>query len=369
MSQRDYYEILGVSRTASQAEIKQAYRKLAMRYHPDRNPGNSEAEIKFKEAAEAYEVLRDEEKRASYDRYGHAGFSGTGAKGFGSAEDIFAHFSDIFGDLFGFSSSGPRPETGADLRYNLEISFMEAAHGTDVNLKLPRHESCPDCSGSGAAPGSSVERCPQCHGTGQMRRNQGFFSFAMPCATCRGTGKKISRPCPRCRGEGLVENTREITVHVPAGVDNGTRLRIRHEGEHGINGGQPGDLYVILTVEDDPRWQRNGADLVYNQEISFVQAALGHKVEIPGIDGPLSLEIPKGIQSGSLLRMAGEGLPYPGNRKSKGDMFVNVKVRTPTDLNEKQVELLREFEAAADEGAFAMIKNAARKIGKAIGLD
>ena len=367
MSQRDYYEVLGVSRTASQKEIKQAYRKLAMRYHPDRNPDNSEAEVKFKEAAEAYEVLRDEEKRAAYDRYGHASFQGRGD--FGSAEDIFSHFSDIFGDLFGFSSTGPRPEKGADLRYNLDISFMEAAHGTDVDLKLPKHDTCPECSGSGAAKGSSVEKCRQCNGTGQMRRNQGFFSLAMPCQACRGTGKKISRPCPRCRGEGLVENTRDITVHVPPGVDNGTRLRIRHEGEPGINGGQPGDLYVVLSVENDARWQRNGQDLIYHQEIGFVQAALGHKLEIPGIDGPLPLEIPKGIQSGSLLRIAGQGLPFPGNKNRKGDMFVNVKVLTPTNLNDKQKELLREFEAAGDDGAFAMLKNAARKIGKAIGLD
>lgn len=368
MSQRDYYEILGVSRSASKSEIKQAYRKLAMRYHPDRNPGDTEAEIKFKEAAEAYEVLRDDSKRATYDRFGHSGFQ-AGSGGFGSAEDIFSHFSDIFGDLFGFSSGAPRPETGADLRYHLDITFAQAAHGTDVDLKLPKHVSCPDCSGSGGASGSKLETCKQCNGTGHLRRNQGFFNIAMPCSACRGTGKKYSRSCPRCRGEGIVEDKREITVHIPPGVDNGTRLRIRHEGEPGINGGPAGDLYVVLSVEEDPRWERKGADLVYNQEISFVQAALGHKLEIPGVDKPLPLEIPKGIQSGSLLRISGEGMPYPGDKRRKGDMFVRVKVLTPTNLNEKQEELLREFEAASDDGPFAKLKNAARKIGKAIGLD
>lgn len=370
MTERDYYEILSVSRTASEDEIKQAYRKMAMRYHPDRNPDDPDAELKFKEAAEAYEVLRDPEKRARYDRFGRSSFQAGGGPGFGSAEDIFAHFSDIFGDLFGFSTSGaPRAETGADLQYHLTISFKQAAHGTDVDLKLPKHVSCPDCKGTGAAPGSSINTCSQCHGTGQVRRSQGFFQLAMPCPTCHGTGQTISRPCAKCKGSGLVEDTREITVHIPAGVDNGTRLRIRHEGEPGINGGMPGDLYVLLRVEPDPRWERNGPNLVYHQDISFVQAALGHRVEVPGINGDLALDIPKGIQSGTLLRLSGEGMPYPGNKNLRGDLLVEVKVLTPVKLSQRQEELLREFEEAGDESVFDKMKKAASKIGKAIGLD
>ena len=370
MIERDYYEILGVSRTANETEIRQAYRKLAMRYHPDRNPDDADAAVKFREAAEAYEVLRDPEKRSRYDRFGRAGFEGLGNAGFGSAEDIFAHFSDIFGDLFGFatSHSGPRPEAGADLRYNLTISFSQAAHGDEVSLELPKRVSCPDCKGSGAALDAKVETCRQCRGTGQMRRNQGFFQIAMPCTACHGTGQTISRPCPRCKGDGLVHDTREILVRIPAGVDTGTRLRVRNEGEPGLHGGPAGDLYVVLTVERDPRWKREGPNLIYSQEITFVQAALGHKVEVPGLDGELALEIPKGTQSGAILTIPGEGMPYPG-RKQRGDMLVAIRVLTPTNLNERQEELLREFEEAGDTGFFATLKEGARKIGKAIGLD
>lgn len=370
MTERDYYEVLNIRRDASGDQIKQAYRKLAMRYHPDRNPGDAEAEVKFKEAAEAYEVLRDPEKRARYDRFGHAGVGGgAGAGGFGSAEDIFAHFSDIFGDFFGFSTGGGiRPEAGADLRYNLTITFAQAAHGDEVSLDLPKHVTCPECNGSGAAPGAKVERCRQCQGTGQVRRNQGFFQIAMPCPTCHGSGQTISKPCAKCRGEGIVSDTRQIMVRIPAGVDNGTRLRVRGEGEPGTHGGPPGDLYVVLAVEPDARWQRDGTNLVVNQEITFVQAALGHRVEVPGLDGPLTLDIPRGTQSGSLLRIQGEGMPFPG-QKRRGDLLVAVKVLTPVNLSERQIELLQEFERAGDEGALAKMKKAARKIGKAIGLD
>lgn len=370
MSERDYYEILGVSRTASEAEIKHAYRKLAMRYHPDRNPDDADAAIKFREAAEAYEILRDPDKRTRYDRFGSAAFDGASGAGFGSAEDIFAHFSDIFGDLFGFATvnHGPRPEAGADLRYNLEISFMQAAHGDEVSLELPKRVACPDCKGSGAALDAKVETCRQCKGSGQVRRSQGFFQIAMPCPGCHGTGQTISRPCPRCKGNGLVHDTREILVRIPAGVDTGTRLRVRNEGEPGLHGGPAGDLYVVLTVEPDKRWRRDGPNLIYSQEISFVQAALGHKVEIPGLEGPLALDIPKGTQSGSILKIAGEGMPYPG-RKERGDMLVSVKVKTPTNLNERQEELLREFEAAEESGFFASLKEGARKLGKAIGIE
>lgn len=371
MIQRDYYEVLSISRTASSDEIKQAYRKLAMRYHPDRNPGDSEAEIKFKEAAEAYEVLRDPDKRSRYDRFGHAGVSGAGAgPNFGNTEDIFAHFSDIFGDLFGFSQGANRnrPQSGADLRYNLNITFAQAAHGDEVSLKLPKNVCCPECNGSGAAKGSKVEPCRQCHGTGQVRRNQGFFQIAMPCPACHGSGQIISRPCAKCKGDGVVPDQREIMVRIPAGVDTGTRLRVRGEGEPGTHGGPPGDLYVVLSVDEDPRFRRQGQDLIYAQEISFVQAALGHRVEIEGLDGPLGVDIPKGVQNGTLLRLAGQGLPYT-TRNGRGDILVAIKVRTPTKLTERQEELLREFESAGDESALDKIKNMGRKIGKAMGLD
>lgn len=370
MNQRDYYEILEISRTAGEAEIRQAYRKLAMKYHPDRNPDDADAAFKFREAAEAYEVLRDPDKRARYDRFGHAGVQGGGNAGFGSAEDIFAHFSDIFGDLFGFGAGarGPRPEAGHDLRYNLTVSFQQAAHGDKVSLKLPKHVNCPDCKGTGAAADGKITTCPQCHGTGQVRRSQGFFQIAMPCAACKGTGQVISRPCPRCRGNGLVQDTREIMVTVPAGVDNGTRLRVRGEGEPGLHGGPPGDLYVVLSVEPDPRWQREGADLIYHQELSFAQAALGHTVEVPGINGPLELQIPAGTQSGAYLTLPGEGMPYPG-RKERGDLLISIQVLTPTKLTDRQKELLQEFEAESEQGFFATLKEGARKLGKAIGLD
>ena len=359
---RDYYEVLGVGRDASEDEIKRAYRKMALKYHPDHNPGDATAEQKFKEAAEAYDVLRDPEKRARYDRFGHAGVQG-GAGGFGSAEDIFSHFSDIFGDLFGFSTGGhgSRAMSGADLRYNLSVTFEQAAKGAEITIKLPKHVSCPECKGSGAAPGSKAESCRHCNGTGQVRRSQGFFQIAMPCPICQGSGRVISKPCPKCKGEGIITDTRELVVRIPAGVDTGTRLRVRGEGEPGTHGGPPGDLYVVLSVEEDKRWQRQGQDLVYTLEISFVQAALGHRTEVPGLDGPLPLEVPKGVQSGSMLRLAGEGMPYPG-RRTRGDILVEVRVLTPTRLSARQEELLREFEAEAENTPLEKVKKAAKKI-------
>jgi molecular chaperone DnaJ len=368
--QRDYYEVLAVSRTSGEEEIKRAYRKLAMQYHPDRNPGNAEAEQKFKEAAEAYDVLRDPEKRARYDRFGHAGVQGAGAGGFGSTEDIFAHFSDIFGDIFGFStaSRGSRAMAGADLRYNLNITFTQAAKGDEITLSLPKRTACKDCNGGGAAKDSKVETCRYCNGTGQIRRSQGFFQIAMPCNACHGAGQIITKPCPRCKGEGIVAEIRELVVRIPAGVDTGTRLRVRGEGEPGERGGPPGDLYVVLTVESDKRFQREGPNLLCTHEISFVRAALGCKTDISGLDGPLSLEIPKGIQGGTILRLAGEGLPFPG-RKQRGDLLVEIKVLTPTSLSDRQIELLREFEKASEDKALEKVKRAAKKIKKAMGID
>ena len=359
-SKRDYYEVLGVPRNATQEELKKAYRKLTFQYHPDRNPGNKEAEEKFKEAAEAYNVLRDENKRARYDQFGFDGVDQ--GQGFASTSDIFSQFGDLFGDFFGFGGSGTAAMQGADLRYELTITFEQAAHGDEAKLVLPRHETCGTCHGSGAAPGTKVETCPRCKGTGHIHRSQGFFSLATPCPYCHGTGQHIPRPCPTCHGEGLVKKTKELYVRVPAGVDSGTRLRVHGEGEPGQYGGPPGDLYVIVRVEPSKVYERQGQDLIYTTEISFTQAALGCRIEVPGLNGELPLEIPKGIQSGTILRIANEGLPYIG-RSQKGSLLVDVKVITPTKLTERQIELLREFEELSQKPD-SLFDQAAQKVKK-----
>lgn len=375
MTQRCYYEVLEVTREAQGDEIKRAYRRLALQYHPDRNPDDPESERKFKEAAEAYDVLRDTERRARYDRFGHAGVqAGSGMDGFGSAEDIFAHFSDIFGDLFGFAGGGGggnRPMQGADLRYNMTVSFIQAARGDETTLKLPKRVTCNECDGSGAAPGTRPETCRHCGGSGRVRHAQGFFQIATPCPICRGAGVVITRPCPKCKGEGVLTQMRELAVRIPAGVDTGTRLRIRGEGEMGVNGGPPGDLYVVLTVEADKTFRRQGQDLLYTQSINIAHAALGHRVHVPGLNEPLTLEIPKGIQSGTVLRLRGEGMPMLG-RSQRGDLLVEVKVLTPARLTERQEELLREFAALEPEeydSPLETVKKFAKKVGKAMGLD
>ncbi len=372
MSQRDYYEILGVSRDASDDDIKKAYRQQAMKYHPDRNPDNPEAEQKFKEAAAAYDVLRDPQKRARYDQFGPEGVNGGGAN-FGSAEDVFAHFSDLFGDFFGFNmagSQGPRAQAGADLRYNLNISFEQAATGDEIHLKLPKHVTCDECDGSGAAKGTRPEVCRQCGGSGQVRRSQGFFQIAVPCSACRGTGQVIATPCPKCKGNGIVTETKELSVRIPAGVDTGTRLRVRGEGDPGVHGGPSGDLYVVINVEDSKVFERQAQDLILHQEISFTQAALGCRLEVPGLKKTLPLEVPKGIQSGTVLRLRGEGMPYLG-RKDHGDLLVEIIVHTPTQLNDRQVELLQEFEDICkeqDSSLTSKMKKAAKKLKKDLGL-
>ncbi len=368
---QDYYEVLGVSRTATDDEIKRAYRKKALENHPDRNPDNPEAEQRFKDAAEAYEVLRDPDKRARYDAYGHAGL-GNGGGGFASAEDIFAHFGDIFGDIFGFSMGGrragaPRPAAGADLRYNLTVTFEQAAHGAEITLSIPRWETCEDCEGEGTAPGTERETCRQCGGSGQVRNSQGFFQFVVPCPRCNGQGYTIPQPCPKCKGKGLVRITRELSVRVPAGVDSGTRLRVRGEGEPGENGGPHGDLYVFIQVEEDKVFQRQGQDLVLVREISFVQAALGCSLEVPGLDEPLELKIPKGTQSGKVFSLPGKGLPYL-DRKRNGDLLVKIIVVTPTGLSPEQEQLLCDFDALAHGKPLEKVRRAAKKLGKAMGI-
>lgn len=371
---RDYYEVLGVSRTASEEELKKAYRKLTFQYHPDRNPGDKEAEEKFKEAAEAYNVLRDKQKRAAYD---HFGFDGVGqGQGFNDTNDIFSTFGDLINDMFGFGGgfAGHGGATqGADLRYALTVTFEQAAHGDEVKLTLPKHEPCEECGGTGAAPGTKVETCPRCQGRGHIRRSQGFFSLSTPCPSCHGTGQHIPTPCPTCHGDGIVKKNKELYLRIPPGVDSGTRLRVHGEGEPGQFGGPAGDLYVVITVEPSKVYDRHGQDLVYTQEISFVQAALGTRVEVPGLNGPLPLEIPKGIQSGTVLSINNEGLPYIG-RSQKGKMLVEVKVVTPTKLSDRQIELLREFEELSKKPdsifgeAAEKVKKKVAKAKKAMGL-
>lgn len=346
MSKRDYYEVLGVDRSASAEEIKKAYRKIAFENHPDRNPDNKEAEARFKEAAEAYDVLRDEEKRVHYDRFGHSDF-GNNFGGF-TNEDIFSQFGDIFENLFGFgggaSRSQNRPTVGDDLRYNLKITFRQAAKGDDVRLTIPRTAVCPDCKGSGAAEGSKKETCTQCNGVGQVFVQQGPFRFASTCPKCQGKGTIITKPCPRCKGDGQVQEKRELTVHVPAGVYDGARLRLRGEGEAGRNGGPNGDLYVVIHIEADQVFDRDGQNLIYSTKIPFTKASLGAKIKVPALDEEIEFEVPKGTQSGAVYQIKGKGLPYPGEKRT-GDLLIEVIVETPTKLTAEQTELLQALDS------------------------
>ncbi len=369
-TRRDYYEILGVSRSADEEEVKRAYRRLALQYHPDRNPDDPDAEQRFKEAAEAYDVLRDPQKRSRYDQFGFDGLNANGFHGFSSTEDVFSSFSEMFGDFFrtGFSGRGrgPRPQAGDDLRYNLGISFREAARGIETVLKIPKEVVCSDCNGSGSAPGTSPETCRHCQGTGQIHQSQGFFRIAVTCPICRGHGTVITKPCSACRGRGVVEHVRELSVRIPAGVDSGNRLRLRGEGDPGKYGGPPGDLYVVVTVEEDKVFRRQGQDIVYATEVSVVQAALGDKIDVPTLeDEPLAMEIPKGTQGGEVFRLKGQGLPHLGSAH-KGDLLVEVKVKTPTGLSKRQEELLREFQNLEEQKFGKRVKNFFKKAGKAM---
>jgi molecular chaperone DnaJ len=344
MSKRDYYEILGVAAESSGDEIKSAYRKLAFKYHPDRNPDDPEAEAMFKEAAEAYEVLRDPDKRERYDRFGHDGINDNGFSGFSNADDIFGAFSDIFSDVFGFSGGGgQRARAGSDLRYNLVISFRDAAKGAEVDIRIPVEETCGECDGSGARKGTTPQTCPQCGGTGTVHQTQGFFRVAVTCPHCRGRGVLITDPCHECMGRGSVVVDKDLKVRIPAGVDNNSRLRLRGEGEAGLYGGPPGDLYVVIQVEPDKTFEREGQNLILSREISFVQASLGHRMQVPTLDDPVDLDIPKGTQSGEIFRLRGLGLPHLGSTH-KGDLLIEIRVKTPTHLNKRQEELLLEFQ-------------------------
>ena len=349
MDKRDYYQVLEVARTATDQELKSAYRKLAMRYHPDKNPGDASAEEKFKEAAEAYAVLSDGEQRRRYDRFGHAGVSSTagaswGAPGFGGIEDILGDLFG-FGDVFGGSRAGSRrsaAQRGADLRYDLEITLEDAANGMTANLRIPRLETCETCKGSGAAAGTQPEACATCNGSGQMRFQQGFFSVARTCHACRGVGKVIKSPCKDCRGAGRVEREKQMEVKIPAGVETGSRLRVQGEGESGISGGASGDLYVVIHVAEHEHFERQGSNLYAAVPITFAQAALGADIAVRTLDAEDKVKIPVGTQTGTVFRLKGKGMPVLGGR-GRGDLFVSVTVVTPTSLTREQRKLLEQL--------------------------
>ena len=345
---RDYYEVLGVARGANDQEIKSAYRKLALQYHPDRNPNNPEAEEKFKEASEAYAVLADAEKRELYDRYGHAGLGATQGAGFDAS--VFQDFSDIFGEFFGFgdlfggarSGRRQRVQRGADLREDLILEFEEAVFGTEKKISYRRHENCDSCGGSGSARGKSPTPCRACGGRGQVRYQQGFFSIARTCPTCQGLGSVISDPCPKCKGEGRMVAEKTIDAKIPAGVEDGTRVRFSGMGEAGSLGGPYGDLYVVLSVKEHPFFERRGNDLYCVVPISFAQAALGTEITVPTLESEHTLKIPEGTQSATVLKIRGKGVPVL-NGYGKGDLYVEVRVQTPTKLNRRQRELFEEL--------------------------
>lgn len=349
MAKRDFYEVLGVAKTASVDEVKKAYRKLAMKHHPDRNPEDKSAEEKFKEANEAYEVLSDEDKRAAYDRHGHAGVDPNMGGGFGGGGANFSDiFGDVFGDVFGGGRGGQqRSNRGSDLRYTLELDLEEAVRGTKVQIRVPTLASCDTCSGTGAKKGTSADTCRSCSGSGQVRVQQGFFSMAQTCPTCRGRGKVIKDPCNSCHGQGRVEKSKTLEVKIPAGVDTGDRIRLAGEGEAGANGGPTGDLYVQVSVRQHRIFERDGADLYCEMPISFADAALGGELEVPTLDGRVKLKIPEGTQTGKLFRLRGKGVA-PVRGGGTGDLLCRVSVETPVHLNKRQKELLREFQTEMD---------------------
>jgi molecular chaperone DnaJ len=349
VSKRDYYEILGVGRDATDQQIKSAYRKLALKYHPDRNPGDKKAEEAFKEAAEAYAIISDPDKRSAYDRFGHAGVSGAGAGGFDPSafagfEDIFGNLGDLFGfgDMFGGRRRRSGPQRGADLRYDLEISFEESFTGTETAIQIPREETCETCSGSGAAPGTSPEVCGHCRGAGQQRFQQGFLTVARPCPACRGTGRVISKPCQACRGAGRVGRERKITARIPPGIATGQRLRLYGEGEHGTAGGPPGDLYVVVHVQEHPFFQREGDDLYCEMPIAFPTLALGGSVRIPTLAGDHEISVPAGTQPGARFKVRGKGMPNVSGR-GHGDLYAIARVAVPKKLTREQKHLLEEL--------------------------
>jgi molecular chaperone DnaJ len=348
MIKKDYYEVLKIEKDADNGVIKAAYRKLALQYHPDRNPGDYDAEEFFKEASEAYEVLSDPQKRQIYNNYGHQGLEGTGFSGFGGMDDIFSSFGDIFEDFFGGfggfgqGARGSRPRKGADLRYDLDVTFEESAFGVEKEVKIRKAAGCDICEGSGVEPGTSREHCDVCGGTGQIQHRQGFFMIQSGCAKCGGSGSFVSHPCKECRGKGRVMKEKKLSVKVPAGVEDGMRLVLRGEGEVGHASGPPGDMYVFLSVRPHKHFGRKGNDIYYKLEIGFPEASLGVEVKVPTLYGSEKISIPSGIQSGDTVRVKGKGVPDVHGGK-KGNQIVIVSVVTPRKLSRKQKKLLEDF--------------------------
>lgn len=351
MQKRDYYEILGVRKDSSEQELKSAYRKLAIQHHPDKNAGDKEAEEKFKEGAEAYSVLSDPDQRARYDRFGHAGVNSSAGGFQGFDPDVFSDFSDILGDFFGFGGSRRQPNQpgrGADLRYDLEINFMEAVAGVKTKIKIPRQETCQSCRGTGADPKEGLSTCTACQGQGSVRYQQGFFTIRRTCSTCQGQGQLIKKACSQCRGQGQVRNEKVLEIKIPAGVDQGSRLRIMGEGEGGPKGGPSGDLYVVLSVEEHPFFQRQDNNIYCEIPISFSQAALGGETTVPTLEKPQKIKIPAGTQSDTVFRLKGRGI-VSLNGYGKGDQLVRVKVATPKKLTKEQKELFEQLAAISGD--------------------
>lgn len=366
-AKKDYYELLEVNSNASEAELKKAYRRLALKYHPDKNPDDKESEEQFKEVSEAYEVLSDPHKRATYDQFGHTmnssdfrGYRSEGFEGFGGFGDVFG---DIFNDFFGArtESRTRRPQRGADLRYKLEIEFEQTATGLETNIEIPRMETCGDCRGNRSEQGKSPERCPACSGSGNVRYQQGFFSISRPCHQCQGEGEIISHPCRTCRGTGQVQVSRSVNVKIPPGVDTGNRLRLNGEGEGGLNGGPRGDLYVVLFVRDHEFFTRDGNNVICEVPISFAQAALGAAIEIPTLKGKETIDIKAGLQSGSAHVLKGRGLPSLQGH-GVGDQLIRIQVETPTHLNVRQKELLEEFAEISGEDVHPISRSFLEKV-------
>ncbi len=368
---RDYYEVLSISRTATPQELKSAFRKLAIQYHPDKNPGDKAAEDNFKECAEAYEVLADADKRARYDRFGHQAPGGFGAgfdQGIGGAGNINDIFEGIFGEFFGQRQQRSRGgrQRGADLRYNLEIRFTEAAFGTEAKVKIPRHKACVACNGLGAKPGTTAKTCPTCHGAGELRMTQGFFQVSRPCGQCQGAGKVITDPCPTCRGAGKTETESVLSVRIPPGVDTGTRLKLTGEGEAGERGGPPGDLYVVVHVQEHPIFVREETEVICEVPISFTQAALGAQIEVPTLDGKVKMKIPPATQSGKVFRLKQKGIVSLDGR-GRGDQHVRVTVEVPEKLTRKQRDLLEQFSAISGEDVHPQAKSFFAKVRELFG--
>jgi molecular chaperone DnaJ len=353
VSKRDYYEILTLARTCTAEEVKSAYRKLAKEHHPDRNPGDHTAEHKFKELSEAYEVLKDPDKRSAYDRFGHAAFE-NGGRGGGGGFDFSASFTDVFVDLFGEFMGGKRSQRsnrGGDLRYNMQITLDDAYRGKAAEIRVPSLVACTECTGTGAKPGTTPETCATCAGHGKVRASQGFFTIERTCPKCRGAGRVVKHPCKACGGHGQVQKERTLSVDIPPGVEEGTRIRLSGEGQAGLNGGPPGDLYIFLSVEQHPIFQRDAQDLHCRVPIGFVTAALGGEIEVPTLSGkPARVAIPEGAQTGHQFKLRGKGMPVLKSGGHHGDLFVEVRVETPVKLSKKQKELLKSFEAESPAG-------------------